>query len=206
MTSQTSLDPNANVTIGTVASPTISEFFNTGRRKSIRIPGSRFRRVPHEVLREYLKSRGLSLGDLEQAEELVSDTNSPFDAGGFDDPVAWQLPETLSPFVVGEPVVLALDATIVASMLERILLGELVQPLSVSITTTEAIGSGTAFVMLFESGAMSSVSVQQGQSPQTIEFPDPLELIDPLREEPLEGTYQVTLIELVRPKDVIHAA
>ena len=204
MTSQTSLDPNAIVTIGTVASRTISEFFNTGRRKSIRIPWSRFRRVPHEVLREYLKSRGVQLGDLEQAEELVSDTNSPFDVGGSDDPVAWQLPETLSPFVVGEPVVLALDATIVASMLEKLLLGELVQPISV-LTTTE-FGHGTAFFMLFESGAISSVSVQQGQSPQTIEFPDPLELIDPLRDEPLEGAYQVTLIQLIRPEDRVHAA
>ena len=117
-----------------------------------------------------------------------------------------QIPETLWPFVVGEPVVLALDASLVAHRVEKLVLGESVQPIAVSKAPTTEIGPGTAFVILFESGAIGSVTVQPGQNPQTMEFPDPLELIDPLRDEPLEGTYQVTLIELVRPEDRVHAA
>ncbi len=186
MTSQTSLDPEAIATIGSVAPRTVSKWFDTGRLKGSRIPRGAVRRIPTEVLREFMKSHGMPLGDLEPMED--------------------QIPETLSPFVVGEPVVLALDATIVAQMVEKLLLGELVQPISVSKTTTTDIGPGTAFVILFESGAMGSVTVQPGQHPQTMEFPDPLELIDPLRDEPLEGAYLVTLIELVRPEDRVHAA
>jgi len=48
-----------------VASRTVRKWFDSGRLKGYRIPGSRERRVPREYLINFLRNYGMPLGDLE---------------------------------------------------------------------------------------------------------------------------------------------
>ncbi len=48
-----------------VASRTVSKWFDSGRLKGYRIPGSQDRRIPREYLIKFLKEHGMPLGDLE---------------------------------------------------------------------------------------------------------------------------------------------
>lgn len=55
-----------------VATRTVSKWFDTGRLKGYRIPGSRDRRIPEEHLREFLIEHGMPLGELaEETAEVV---------------------------------------------------------------------------------------------------------------------------------------
>ena len=51
-----------------VAPLTVGKWFDSGRLKGYRIPGSRKRRIPHAYLVKFLKAHGMPLGDLEVAE------------------------------------------------------------------------------------------------------------------------------------------
>ncbi len=53
-----------------VAARTISKWFDSGRLKGYRLPGSRDRRIPKDFLICFLKENGMPLGDLED-EDLV---------------------------------------------------------------------------------------------------------------------------------------
>ncbi|MDO5309086.1 MAG: helix-turn-helix domain-containing protein [Planctomycetia bacterium] len=48
-----------------VAPRTVSKWFDTGRLKGYRIPGSQDRRIPRESLIKFLKEHGMPLGELE---------------------------------------------------------------------------------------------------------------------------------------------
>ena len=48
-----------------VAPRTVSKWFDTGRLKGYRIPGSQVRRIPREYLIKFLKEHGMPLGNLE---------------------------------------------------------------------------------------------------------------------------------------------
>ena len=48
-----------------VAPRTVSKWFDSGRLKGYRIPGSQDRRIPREYLIQFLKEHGMPLGDLE---------------------------------------------------------------------------------------------------------------------------------------------
>ena len=48
-----------------VAPRTVSKWFDAGRLKGYRIPGSQDRRIPREYLIKFLKEHGMPLGDLE---------------------------------------------------------------------------------------------------------------------------------------------
>ena len=48
-----------------VAPRTVSKWFDSGRLKGYRIPGSHDRRIPQEYLIKFLKQHGMPLGDLE---------------------------------------------------------------------------------------------------------------------------------------------
>lgn len=50
-----------------VAPRTVSKWFDSGRLKGYRIPGSQDRRIPREFLIKFLKEHGMPLGDLEDA-------------------------------------------------------------------------------------------------------------------------------------------
>lgn len=47
-----------------VAPRTVSKWFDTGRLKGYRIPGSLDRRIPHESLVDFMRSHGMPLGEL----------------------------------------------------------------------------------------------------------------------------------------------
>src|SRR5678809_117517 len=49
-----------------VAPRTVSKWFDSGRLKGYRIPGSQDRRIPREYLIKFLKEHGMPLGDLEE--------------------------------------------------------------------------------------------------------------------------------------------
>jgi two-component system, OmpR family, response regulator RpaA len=51
-----------------VAPRTVSKWFDSGRLKGYRIPGSQDRRIPREQLIRFLKEYGMPLGDLEEEE------------------------------------------------------------------------------------------------------------------------------------------
>jgi len=53
-----------------VHSSTVSKWFDSGRLKGYRIPGSRDRLIPREYLIQFLKQHGMPLGDLEN--EMMS--------------------------------------------------------------------------------------------------------------------------------------
>ena len=48
-----------------VAPRTVSKWFDSGRLKGYRIPGSQDRRIPRDCLIKFLKEHGMPLGDLE---------------------------------------------------------------------------------------------------------------------------------------------
>ena len=48
-----------------VAPRTVSKWFDSGRLKGCRIPGSQDRRIPREYLIKFLKEHGMPLGELE---------------------------------------------------------------------------------------------------------------------------------------------
>ena len=48
-----------------VAPRTVSKWFDSGRLKGYRIPGSQDRRIPREYLIRFLEEHGMPLGDLE---------------------------------------------------------------------------------------------------------------------------------------------
>ncbi len=48
-----------------VAPRTVSKWFDSGRLKGYRIPGSQDRRIPREYLIKFIKEHGMPLGDLE---------------------------------------------------------------------------------------------------------------------------------------------
>ena len=49
-----------------VAPRTVSKWFDSGRLKGYRIPGSQDRRIPREYLIKFLKEHGMPLGELEE--------------------------------------------------------------------------------------------------------------------------------------------
>ena len=49
-----------------VAPRTVSKWFDSGRLKGYRIPGSQDRRIPREYLIKFLREHGMPLGDLER--------------------------------------------------------------------------------------------------------------------------------------------
>jgi excisionase family DNA binding protein len=49
-----------------VAPVTIGKWFDSGRLRGYRIPGSQDRRIPREHLITFLKEHGMPLGDLEK--------------------------------------------------------------------------------------------------------------------------------------------
>lgn len=49
-----------------VAPRTVSKWFDSGRLRGYRIPGSRDRRIPREALRSFLRENGMPLGDLQE--------------------------------------------------------------------------------------------------------------------------------------------
>lgn len=51
-----------------VAPRTVSKWFDSGRLRGYRIPGSRDRRIPRESLMKFLKDNGMPLGELQEAE------------------------------------------------------------------------------------------------------------------------------------------
>lgn len=51
-----------------VAPRTVSKWFDSGRLKGYRIPGSQDRRIPREHLIRFLKEHGMPLGELEEEE------------------------------------------------------------------------------------------------------------------------------------------
>lgn len=51
-----------------VAPRTVSKWFDSGRLRGYRIPGSQDRRIPREQLIKFLKEHGMPLGDLEEEE------------------------------------------------------------------------------------------------------------------------------------------
>lgn len=51
-----------------VAPRTVSKWFDSGRLKGYRIPGSQDRRIPREQLIRFLKDHGMPLGELEEEE------------------------------------------------------------------------------------------------------------------------------------------
>jgi excisionase family DNA binding protein len=51
--------------LGKVAPRTVSKWFDAGRLKGYRIPGSQDRRIPREYLIKFLKEHGMPLNDLE---------------------------------------------------------------------------------------------------------------------------------------------
>ncbi|MEZ6048286.1 MAG: helix-turn-helix domain-containing protein [Planctomycetaceae bacterium] len=50
-----------------VAPRTVSKWFDSGRLRGYRIPGSQDRRIPREHLIRFLKEHGMPLGELEDA-------------------------------------------------------------------------------------------------------------------------------------------
>lgn len=54
--------------IAKVAPRTVSKWFDSGRLKGYRIPGSQDRRIPREHLIKFLKEHGMPLGELEDEE------------------------------------------------------------------------------------------------------------------------------------------
>ena len=49
-----------------VAPRTVSKWFDSGRLRGYRIPGSQDRRIPREYLIKFLKEHGMPLGELEE--------------------------------------------------------------------------------------------------------------------------------------------
>ena len=49
-----------------VAPRTVSKWFDSGRLRGYRIPGSQDRRIPREHLIRFLKEHGMPLGELDQ--------------------------------------------------------------------------------------------------------------------------------------------
>jgi excisionase family DNA binding protein len=72
-----------------VAPRTVSKWFDSGRLRGYRIPGSQDRRIPREHLIRFLKEHGMPLGDLE--DEVVGKVL----AVGIDDPLLETLRQEL---------------------------------------------------------------------------------------------------------------
>ena len=53
-----------------VATGSVARWFDSGKLKGYRIPGSRSRRVPRASLISFCREHGLPLGDLENEEEV----------------------------------------------------------------------------------------------------------------------------------------
>src|SRR4028118_1061106 len=67
-----------------VAPRTVSKWFDSGRLRGYRIPGSQDRRIPREHLLRFLKEHGMPLGDLEAEvyhKILVVGADAPMLAG-----------------------------------------------------------------------------------------------------------------------------
>ena len=58
-----------------VAPRTVSKWFDSGRLRGYRIPGSQDRRIPREHLIRFLREHGMPLGELDAP--MVSLTNEP---------------------------------------------------------------------------------------------------------------------------------
>lgn len=52
-----------------VAERTVNKWFDSGRLRGYRLPGTQDRRIPRDHLIRFLKEHGMPLGDLEKAEE-----------------------------------------------------------------------------------------------------------------------------------------
>ncbi len=65
MESQTVFTTGQIAKICNVAPRTVSKWFDSGRLRGYRIPGSKDRRVPRENLIQFLKEHGMPLGELE---------------------------------------------------------------------------------------------------------------------------------------------
>jgi excisionase family DNA binding protein len=78
-----------------VAPRTVSKWFDSGRLRGYRIPGSRDRRIPRECLKSFLKENGMPLGALQETGILrvlviagdartVESIQAPLKSEGFD--------------------------------------------------------------------------------------------------------------------------
>ena len=62
-----------------VAPRTVSKWFDSGRLRGYRIPGSQDRRIPREHLVRFLKEHGMPLGELGFDPRLINETfRKPF--------------------------------------------------------------------------------------------------------------------------------
>ena len=64
-----------------VAPRTVNKWFDSGRLRGYRIPGSLDRRVPREFLIRFLREHGMPLGELEEQTETSIDTSDGGKAG-----------------------------------------------------------------------------------------------------------------------------
>jgi excisionase family DNA binding protein len=62
-----------------VAPRTVSKWFDSGRLRGYRIPGSQDRRIPREHLIRFLKEHGMPLGELEDVKNSLIDLMPPED-------------------------------------------------------------------------------------------------------------------------------
>ena len=60
-----------------VAPRTVAKWFDSGRLRGYRVPGTEDRKVPREHLIRFLKEHGMSLGELEKMSEPDSETTEP---------------------------------------------------------------------------------------------------------------------------------
>ncbi|HUU83942.1 MAG TPA: response regulator [Phycisphaerae bacterium] len=71
------IGPKAVYTTGEVAAickvsqQTVIRCFDSGKLKGFRVPGSRFRRIPRECLREFMKENGIPLDQLDSGKRRV---------------------------------------------------------------------------------------------------------------------------------------
>lgn len=56
-----------------VAPRTVSKWFDSGKLRGYRIPGSQDRRIPRDVLIQFLNDHGMSLGELATEQEPVEE-------------------------------------------------------------------------------------------------------------------------------------
>lgn len=59
-----------------VSTRTVCKWFDSGRLKGYRIPGSQDRRIPREFLTTFMKEYGLPMDRLEQSPRLLIDTGT----------------------------------------------------------------------------------------------------------------------------------
>lgn len=124
-----------------------------------------------------------------------------------DDPI----PDHATPFLVGEPVSLRLTATDVVQRAEAFAAAGalVVEPIRVGVPDALAAERPEVFAIRFPSGALAGVTARlvPGKPGQTtIEFANPIELIDPRIDEAPVGELNLTLFAFRRKDPLGNAA